>query len=355
VSVFQGRGTPAVKIPKFSAGNGPKGSVYSRKASTSLGRTEHPERCLDGEDRLAPAGRRRAGGSPRGKHASVERRSTVWLGGTVSVGAGRTTAEGRWPAMTDPSGEGARNANTAAPQPRRAAPSPFAARLASEAGGRAAEDGRLALRASRGEVEAFDRLVQDHWTLVYRVSLSMLGRDGAEDASQEVWVRVWRNIQDFRGESAVGTWLYRITMNTMNTCVSIKQKEARHEKRRHGAEMSHFAQPSDGDADPETAALNAERREEIHVALRHVRAEHRAALVLRHMEGLSYAEIAEVLGVPNGTAKGWASRGRAKMRVALVEEYGGHGRTKRAPDSIGPPSKLGVHGGANEEERKAHG
>ena len=53
-------------------------------------------------------------------------------------------------------------------------------------------------------------------------------------------------------------------------------------------------------------------------ALRNVRAEHRAALVLRYMEGLSYAEIAEKLDVPNGTAKGWASRGRAEMRVALA-------------------------------------
>ena len=53
--------------------------------------------------------------------------------------------------------------------------------------------------------------------------------------------------------------------------------------------------------------------------LGHVRAEHRAALVLRHMEGLSYAEIAQILEVPDGTAKGWVSRGRAAMLVALAE------------------------------------
>jgi RNA polymerase sigma-70 factor, ECF subfamily len=53
-----------------------------------------------------------------------------------------------------------------------------------------------------------------------------------------------------------------------------------------------------------------------------VRADHRAALVLRHMEGLSYAEIAEVLQVPNGTAKGWVSRGRAAMLVVLAEKDG---------------------------------
>ena len=88
--------------------------------------------------------------------------------------------------------------------------------------------------------------------------------------------------------------------------------------------MPFLPEPPGGDADPEAAALSAERRVEIQAALGHVRAEHRAALVLRHMEGLSYAEIALVLDVPEGTAKGWVSRGRAAMLIALVEED--HGR-----------------------------
>jgi RNA polymerase sigma-70 factor (ECF subfamily) len=78
-------------------------------------------------------------------------------------------------------------------------------------------------------------------------------------------------------------------------------------------------EPSGGDADPEAAALGAQQREELLAALEHVRTEHRAALVLRHMEGLSYSEIAQILDVPDGTAKGWVSRGRAAMLVALTE------------------------------------
>lgn len=151
----------------------------------------------------------------------------------------------------------------------------------------------------------------------------MLGDEGAQDASQEVWIRVWRNIKGFRGESAFSTWLYRITMNT---CLSIRQREARREEREYGDEMPYLPEPPGGDADPEAAALSAERRDEIQTALQHIRAEHRAALVLRHMEGLSYAEIAEVLEVPDGTAKGWVSRGRAAMLIALAEED--HGRRK---------------------------
>jgi RNA polymerase sigma-70 factor, ECF subfamily len=172
----------------------------------------------------------------------------------------------------------------------------------------------LAVRASQGDVAAFRRLVQDHSALVYRVALRILGATDAQDASQEVWVRVWRSIGRFRGESAFSTWLYRITVNT---CLTVRRTESRRGEREQGEEMPYLFEPSGGDADPEAVALSAERRAEIQAALGHVRAEHRAALVLRHMEGLSYAEIAEVMDVPDGTAKGWVSRGRAAMLVAM--------------------------------------
>ena len=186
------------------------------------------------------------------------------------------------------------------------------------------QDQAFAIRASKGDVEAFRLLVQEHSGLVYRVALRILGVEDAQDASQEVWIRVWRNIRDFRGDSAFTTWLYRITVNT---CLSVRRKESRRGEREYsGDEMPFLPEPRGGDADPEAAALGAEQREEIQAALGHVRAEHRAALVLRHMEGLSYAEIARVLGVPDGTAKGWASRGRAAMLIALAEEnQGRHG------------------------------
>jgi RNA polymerase sigma-70 factor (ECF subfamily) len=181
-----------------------------------------------------------------------------------------------------------------------------------------AGDRNLVARASRGDVEAFTKLVRANSSLVYRVSLRMLGTDDAQDASQEVWIRVWRNMRTFRGDSAFSTWLYRITVNT---CLSMRQRESRRQDREYsGEEMPYLPEPSGGDADPEAEALSAERREEIEAALGHVRAEHRAALVLRHMEGLSYAEIAEVLEVPDGTAKGWVSRGRAALLMALAQE-----------------------------------
>src|ERR671913_1215936 len=183
-----------------------------------------------------------------------------------------------------------------------------------------ARDRDLAVRASGGDAGAFRHLVREHSGLVYRVALRIVGPQDAQDASQEAWIRAWRNIENFKGDSAFSTWLYRITVNT---CLSVRRKESRRgEMEYSGEEMPYLSEPRGGDADPEAAALGAEQREEIQAALGHVRAEHRAALVLRHMEGLSYSEIAQVLEVPEGTAKGWASRGRAALLMALAQERG---------------------------------
>ena len=174
------------------------------------------------------------------------------------------------------------------------------------------------MRASGGDAGAFRHLVREHSGLVYRVALRILGPQDAQDASQEAWIRAWRNIEKFRGDSAFSTWLYRITVNT---CLSVRRKESRRKEREYsGDELPFLPEARGGDADPEAVALSTQQREELMAALEHVRAEHRAALVLRHMEGLSYAEIAQILDVPDGTAKGWVSRGRASMLVALTEQ-----------------------------------
>ena len=179
-----------------------------------------------------------------------------------------------------------------------------------------AEERAMISRASRGDVEAFSKLVSANTALVRGVTLRLLGGQEAQDASQEVWVRVWANMKGFRGDSAFSTWLYRVTVNT---CLSFRRKESRRRTREVDEELAHLSEASDGDGDPEESALDAERREEIQLALGNVRAEHRAAMVMRHMEGLSCAEISEVLGVPNGTVKGWASRGRIAMLAALTQ------------------------------------
>jgi RNA polymerase sigma-70 factor (ECF subfamily) len=98
------------------------------------------------------------------------------------------------------------------------------------------EDYNLTRRAARGDIEAFSRLVREHSGLVYRVAARILGDSDAQDASQEVWIRVWRNIKKFRGESAFSTWLYKITVNT---CLSSYRREQSRQAREIGDDLSY--------------------------------------------------------------------------------------------------------------------
>jgi RNA polymerase sigma-70 factor, ECF subfamily len=174
--------------------------------------------------------------------------------------------------------------------------------------------------ASRGDVAAFSRLVEAHSGLVRGVALRVMGVEDAEDACQEVWVRVWLNIARFRGDSAFTTWLYRVATNT---CLGLRRARLRRpEGARSGEAAPHRAYATGRSSEPEVSILNAERREEMATALGRIRTQHRAALVLRHAEGLSYAEIAGLLNIPDGTAKGWVNRGRAAMLLALTEKNG---------------------------------
>lgn len=174
---------------------------------------------------------------------------------------------------------------------------------------------------ARGDAKAFAELVREHSTLVYRVALRMLGDGGAQDASQEVWIKVWRNIKDFRGDSAFSTWLYKVTMNT---CLNIRDKELRRERWELRDEIPDLPDLNGNFEDnPEKTTLSRERKGELLTALQELRAEHRAALVLRHMEDLSYREISQILEIPEGTAKVWTSRGRAALLVLMAEDAEG--------------------------------
>lgn len=173
-------------------------------------------------------------------------------------------------------------------------------------------------------MEAFAELVRRHSDLVYRVALRILGPEEAKDASQEVWVRVWKALEDFRSESAFTTWIYKITVNTCLSELRRERGRAERERDRYHEIVSLLGEPRAGD-DPEAAALGRERLDEAILCLQELRPDHRAALVLRHLEGLSYPEISEVLEVPEGTAKVWASRGRATLLVMLSQNAGEDG------------------------------
>lgn len=168
-----------------------------------------------------------------------------------------------------------------------------------------ASDRFLVAAAQAGDLHAFETLVRRHQDAAYRVALRMLGsRLDAEDAAQEALVQAWRRLPSFRGESRFSTWLYRIVTNR---CLNVRPARVRAE-----------ALPDvliDRRSDTLEALERSERLHELVRGLLDLSAEQRAALVLRELEGLSYEEIADVLGVSLPAVKGRIHR----ARLALME------------------------------------
>jgi RNA polymerase sigma-70 factor, ECF subfamily len=148
------------------------------------------------------------------------------------------------------------------------------------------EDSILVRAAQNGDVDAFEELVRRYQTSIYRVALRMLGsRADAQDAVQETFVRAWRALPRFRHDSAISTWLYRIVTRRALDRIASRRSTGTLD------EVEGEAGP-----DPAQAAEQQERLRAIKRAIAKLPPDQRAALVLREFEGLSYEEVAQVLG-----------------------------------------------------------
>ena len=186
-----------------------------------------------------------------------------------------------------------------------------------EVGGREAA---LIQRCAARDEEACAELVSEHQRMVYQLSLNLLGdHNEALDLSQEVFLRVFRTIHSFRGQSALRTWIYRIVVNQA-------RNRQRWWRRRHRAQQvsldehiqTHGDLPerTNGDA-PDTLLNRKELAEQIRVALDDLPFDQRTALVLREIDGLSYEEIGFSLGIAVGTVKSRLARAREALRARL--------------------------------------
>lgn len=172
------------------------------------------------------------------------------------------------------------------------------------------DDNVLVEQARNGDRRAFSVLVRRHQTVVYRSCYRILGnREDAKDASQEAFIRAYRKLETFKGRSAFKTWMLRVAMN-----VSLNER-SRREFPRTDVDL---AESVPGLETPETELTKTEAAAQIHEALRLVQPNHRAAVVLRDLEGLTYRETAESLEIAEGTAKSWVHRGRGRLKELLV-------------------------------------
>ena len=187
----------------------------------------------------------------------------------------------------------------------------------SERGDQAVDEKHILTRARRGDVDAFEELVRLYEKRVYAVALRSSGcPEDAADIVQEVFLRAWRSIESFRGDSGFTTWLFRITMNL---CVD-------HARHKHAQPQTQPLVVGEEDAErpiPDTAPTpeehleNSELGRELAAALDEVSEEHRRIVLLRDVSGLSYTEIAEVLDISEGTVKSRLSRARIALRTIL--------------------------------------
>jgi len=185
------------------------------------------------------------------------------------------------------------------------------------------DSGEAALieRCASGDQTACAELVASHQRMVFGLALHLLGdRDEALDLSQEVFLRVFRTIHGFRGQSSLRTWIYRIAVN---------QARNRHRfwSRRHRADQvsldehvaAHGEFLSGGESTPDQVLAQKELAGRLQHALDSLPFDQRTAIVLREIDGLSYEEIAFSLGIAIGTVKSRLTRARHALRLELRE------------------------------------
>lgn len=183
----------------------------------------------------------------------------------------------------------------------------------------AASEAALIGRARAGDQDAFGVLVRLHQRQVYALALRMLrDPEEASEAAQEVFLAAWQGLGRFREEARFATWLYRITYRH---CLKVSEGRRRDEVARAevAAESARERGSQGALAGAQARAAEADVRETVRAEIALLPPKYRYALVLRHLQELSYEEIAEVMRVPIGTVKTHLFRARALLKERLSD------------------------------------
>ncbi len=173
-----------------------------------------------------------------------------------------------------------------------------------------------------GELDAFEALVRAHEKTVYNLALRMTGNpQDAEDMAQEAFLKAYRSLPEFRGESKFSVWLYRIVSNV---CLDHLRKQSRRPSSSltvedDDGEEQQFEVP-DESASPEKLLEQKLMREAVQRGLNELPDEQRQILLLREIRGLSYEEIGEALGLEAGTVKSRIFRARKRLCAFLLAD-----------------------------------
>ena len=191
-------------------------------------------------------------------------------------------------------------------------------------------DDELVAAARRGDADAMDQLLRRHYDRVHAVCRRIAGttRD-ADDAAQEAMIRVVRNLDRFDGRSAFGTWVYRIATNT--ALDELRKRKRRPQLQVVDDDVLPYREPADEFAHRRVDGVID--RIAIQAALAELPDEFRAAVVMRDVADLDYAEIAAALELPLGTVKSRIARGRR----LLIDKLGNRDDPGERPTDNSPP------------------
>jgi RNA polymerase sigma-70 factor (ECF subfamily) len=173
-------------------------------------------------------------------------------------------------------------------------------------------DAELVARCRAGDLDAFHDIYQRHATRLYNVAWRMSGSPAdAEELVQEIFLLAYRKLDTFKGESALGTWLYRLAINL---CLDrLRSKQGRRDQ---------VTEPLDGGEgrtadDAVTAPLDVVSRIDLERAIERLPDRYRAAFLLHDVEGLDHREVGNVLGIAEGTSKSLVHKARYQLRALL--------------------------------------
>ena len=181
--------------------------------------------------------------------------------------------------------------------------------------GEEVSNSELVKKSQLGDKSAFEELVKRHQDLVFSLSFKLTGnRELANDVAQEAFIRAWKAIEKFRGDSTFGTWIYRITVNTAWT---LRKKAKKHSSL--NIEDTQEPVVIDEKKDPELVAINSDLSVVLRKALNQIPLEQRIIVELKNIEGRSHKEIADYLDISVTAAKVRLHRAHQKLRNILEE------------------------------------
>lgn len=182
---------------------------------------------------------------------------------------------------------------------------------------------KLIQKAAKRDQRAFETLITACGSKAYALALKMLKHpQNAEDAVQDAFLKAWRSLPGFQGDSRFDSWMYRIVYNT---CLDYLRRDSRHpilsltEPEEEEQEASQMDLP-DATPGPEEQLLQKERAEQLNEEIQALSDKLREPLILRELQGKSYEEIAEQLEIPVGTVRSRISRARQTLAERLREK-----------------------------------